>query len=230
MKNLKEIGYDTYCATRCGRIYSIRSGKFLKPKLSTNGYHMVTLSQDGSRLEVSVHRLVARAYLSCDGLYKGVSVDHYVVNHIDFDKLNNSLDNLEYCTQLENVRHSVDGGRYSKINEYRPLSDAIVHQVCKLLDDGSRNKDISTLLGIPTETVSQIRAGIVYGDISDEYDFTKIPTKNRISESKVLGICLELSQGASVNKVRLKFSVSHLTVKSIKQRKTYTYISNNYDW
>lgn len=69
----------------------------------TNGYQFVCLRKNGNSKKFSVHRLVAEAFipnpqnLPC-------------VNHIDGNKQNNSVENLEWCTYSENLKHAIDIG------------------------------------------------------------------------------------------------------------------------
>ena len=225
MKNLKDIGYPHYAATVDGRIYSLYSKKFLSENKKLGDYKAVTLCEDGERKEETVHRLIAKAFVpNPDNLP--------IVNHIDGDKLNNRADNLEWCTQQENVRHAMDTGlrRTEVINEYRTISDETATQICILLEQGSRNKDICEMFDVDQVIVSGIKAGKFYRDISQDFNFRNVPSSNRISESKVIGICKKLQDGESVNKIRLSYGVAFSVVKNIKDRKTYTYLSNNYNW
>lgn len=64
-----------------------------------NGYLYVSLRKGDKRKNYYVHRLVARAFI-------GEIPDGYVVNHLDYNRSNNSADNLEIVTQRENVEHS----------------------------------------------------------------------------------------------------------------------------
>ena len=69
--------------------------KLLTPKKNGNGYLWVKLCVGGEK-SFAVHRLVMLAFVGKSDL---------VVNHLDLNKLNNRLDNLEYCTRRENVHH-----------------------------------------------------------------------------------------------------------------------------
>lgn len=66
-----------------------------------NGYLYVTFVKDGKRSNHYVHRTVAQAFIG--KIPKG-----YVINHIDYDKTNNHVENLEIVTQKKNVQHSID--------------------------------------------------------------------------------------------------------------------------
>ena len=72
-------------------------GQVLQQSLSS-GYAIVTLSFDGVRKSVRVHRLVAEAFLPNP-------INKRTVNHIDENKLNNRIENLEWATDRENANH-----------------------------------------------------------------------------------------------------------------------------
>jgi hypothetical protein len=79
----------------------------LTPFDNGKGYLVVGLSKNGKRKNFYIHRLVASAFLPYK---KGKKV----VNHKDHDTYNNKVDNLEWCTQKENVRYSADRMRHEK--------------------------------------------------------------------------------------------------------------------
>lgn len=86
-----------YAVTSCGKVYSYRSKKFLKPR-NYRGYLGVVLCKDGKRKDYLIHRLVAAAYIpNSDNLP--------LVNHKDENKHNNALNNLEWCTQKYNLNY-----------------------------------------------------------------------------------------------------------------------------
>lgn len=89
-----------YSVSTDGKIYSHLSNKFLKPATS-NGYLIVSLTKNGKAKMHSVHRILAETFIPNPQLKAQV-------NHIDGNKLNNSLDNLEWATQKENFRHYMD--------------------------------------------------------------------------------------------------------------------------
>jgi hypothetical protein len=73
--------------------------KILSATDNGNGYKFVGLRKDGSRKNHYVHRLVATAFIDNPNEF------HYV-NHLDRDRANNIVGNLEWCEQDENVRYS----------------------------------------------------------------------------------------------------------------------------
>jgi hypothetical protein len=78
-------------------------GRILKAHDNGCGYLAVSLSVEGLRVGKLVHRLVAEAFLP-------FAPDRPFVNHIDGDKRNNALENLEWCTRSENMQHAYDTG------------------------------------------------------------------------------------------------------------------------
>lgn len=85
--------------------YSLK-GMIIKPHLS-NGYWYVILKKCGERTHMSVHRLVAIAFLP-----NSEKLTH--VNHKDENKKNNKLENLEWCTPKYNIY-------YGKKTQVRPV-------------------------------------------------------------------------------------------------------------
>ena len=81
-------------------------GKILKPLKDKNGYQYVYLAKSGSQKFKFVHRLVAEAFLG--------DAESLEVNHIDGDKSNNSVTNLEWITHKDNIVHSFETGLHSK--------------------------------------------------------------------------------------------------------------------
>lgn len=84
-----------------------RPGKILFQSHDNHGYPQVYLCKDMRRTTVKVHHLVGTAFLG----YKAPGV---VINHIDSNKRNNNVTNLEYCSQKCNTRHyNTHSGTYS---------------------------------------------------------------------------------------------------------------------
>ena len=79
-------------------IVKIKRDKILY-KSTRSGYYTVNLCKNGKRLSKQVHRLVAEAFIPNPNNKK-------IVNHKDFDRKNNYVDNLEWLTQQENILYS----------------------------------------------------------------------------------------------------------------------------
>lgn len=103
INNIK--GYELcndYTITKEGKVYSYKSGykKEMKGSIDDKGYPYVDLTQsNGKRKCPKTHRLIALAFISNpEGKPQ--------INHIDGNKRNNKISNLEWVTQSENVKHS----------------------------------------------------------------------------------------------------------------------------
>lgn len=92
-----------YAATNDGRIWSYKRRKFRAQSLQRSGYLTISVKENGKHKTLSVHRLIALAWLeNPENLPQ--------VNHKDGVKTNNSRDNLEWCTGLHNSRHAWSTG------------------------------------------------------------------------------------------------------------------------
>ncbi len=96
-----------YSVSDLGRIRNDSKNTFLEGSISTNGYRMVHLRYRVDK-NCSVHRLVAKAF------EPHRDMDDLQINHKDGNKLNNAIDNLEWSTALENMRHSFEMGLQPK--------------------------------------------------------------------------------------------------------------------
>lgn len=103
MKISKDKISEYYNIYPDGVIFSKRRKKDLSPKKDRYGYKIVCLFIDGKRYYLTVHYLVALFFI-------GDRPKDYQVNHKDGNKLNNSVNNLEYVTARENTRHAYDNG------------------------------------------------------------------------------------------------------------------------
>ena len=94
--------YEEYEVDTNGVIYG-KKGKPLKFSINPKGYCIVTFSINGKEKGFGVHQIVARQFIKNDNPEFKTQV-----NHLDGDKTNNHVENLEWVTAKENMRHSVD--------------------------------------------------------------------------------------------------------------------------
>jgi hypothetical protein len=100
--------YKNYQASNLGRIKRLPSkgspnGRMLKGTIGSFGYIKIGLSKNGASKTFNLHSLIAQAFLDHkpNGYKNG-----YVIDHVDNDKSNNKLDNLQFIKPRENILKS----------------------------------------------------------------------------------------------------------------------------
>lgn len=81
--------------------YFISKQKNIKPRISKCGYGFVALYKNNKRKDVRIHRLVANAFLNNLNCYP-------IINHKDGNKMNNNVENLEWCSYSQNTNHAIE--------------------------------------------------------------------------------------------------------------------------
>ena len=95
---VKIEGFEKYEVSNLGKVRNIKSGRILKPFPNRDGYLGHSLCENNKRKHLYLHRIIATAFIDNPGKKPQV-------NHIDENKLNNDLSNLEWCTAKENLIH-----------------------------------------------------------------------------------------------------------------------------
>lgn len=130
-------------------------GKILKPATKT-GYSTLVFSVLNSQCTVYVHALVAQAFI-------GDRPEFFQINHIDGNKQNNSLVNLEYCTPKENTRHAFALGlcRTARGEDCAKakLKAFDIPVIRNRLAIGHLQKDIAFDYGVSHQVIHSIKVG-----------------------------------------------------------------------
>ena len=100
-------GYEgLYRVSNTGKVFGIKRKNILAAAPNEKGYMYVVLCKNGKMKSKRVHKIVMLAFR---GEANGLEI-----NHIDGDKKNNNLSNLEYCTHYENMHHAIRSGLADK--------------------------------------------------------------------------------------------------------------------
>ena len=174
MKLITNAKYDlkfNYYVIETGKIYSERTHKFLSIQLDKDGYEKVQLMcEDGKRHRFSVHRLVM------ENLRPVEDMEFLQVNHIDGNKRNNNINNLEWCTCEENIHHAAKHNLRAKQNgENNPahkLTEETVLEIIELLKSKKYSgAEIDRMYGLCKDYANSIRRKERWAYLTKDIDF-----------------------------------------------------------
>lgn len=157
-----------YRVTKEGEVYSgLRSCPKLTPyRNKQTGYLSVSMRIDGATRRETVHRLVAAAY--CEGFQPG-----FVVNHKNGDRTDNRVDNLEWISNSDNLRHAKDvlGSRVLHLdqsgerNRQAKLTERDVLKIHALRKNGMLQRHIAQRFDVRENLISRILGGKRWGHL-----------------------------------------------------------------
>ena len=212
LKNIK----DLYYISDKGYIYSLYKDDFITSHDdSKRGYLKVKLrTVDNNHKSFSVHRLVMIVYNYRDDF------EDYDVNHIDTNKKNNHIDNLEWCTNKENWRHSIREGIRDDYGDYiKDLST--VHKICEEREKGERPKHISDKLNVSYDAVKKICTGDNYTEIVSQYEFNEMHKFRSLNLDQIESVMNDIKKGIYSQK---EIADKHNTSRGVIRRVRNTYV------
>lgn len=169
------IGYEgLYQVSNLGRIKSLAKNRnslqngdmLLKPSINKKGYLIVRLYKNTVSKDFPVHRLVANMFIDNPS-------NKREVNHINGVKHDNRMENLEWCTGSENVRHAFEIGintpRKGTLNGMAKLNDAKVLEIkVKYSEGNTAMRKLALEYGVDYALIQRIIKGTSWSHIKME--------------------------------------------------------------
>lgn len=169
--------YNYYISEK-GDIYSEVSQKWLTPIVDKDGYLRVRLiNYAGVIKAIPVHRLVMMTYQPVPNM------NLLEVNHKDGDKTNNSLDNLEWVSNKENIQHAYQTGLRNSVGEHNPghkLTEKEVFEIIDFLQYTTYTQaEIAVLYNVHEETIGRIKRKKSWKHLTQDIMFNQRSTTSR---------------------------------------------------
>lgn len=141
-----------YYITDDGRVWSERTQKYLSFQYDKNGYVKVQMrSTDNKSHRYSIHRLVLENFKPIEGM------ENLQVNHIDGNKTNNCLSNLEWTTCKENVRHAINNNLRAAVNGSAKLTPEQVIEIYRRANNGETNIKLGKEYNVHPDQIGRIK-------------------------------------------------------------------------
>lgn len=171
-----------YAVSNDGNVVSINYNHTKLSKLMTvqydkNGYRKVHLTLNNKHRNFRIARLVAMTFIPIPDRYlqQGYRMEDLQVNHIDGNKQNDNVNNLEWCTGKENVIHAeLNNLRHHLKGEDHPMVKhdvSMIHTICELLSQNTLSiSEISEKLNAPFWLVYAIAKEGAWEDIASQHN------------------------------------------------------------
>lgn len=155
---IKINGYKNYSVSNKGNVRNDKTGRILQTQDNGVGYLILQLHKNGVMKSHKVHRLVCEAFILNPQ-------NKETVNHKDGCKYNNNLDNLEWNTLSENVKHSFDNNhRMAVCGEQHGKSKLKLDEVDVIISAKGVGKqiDIAKFFGVSQSLISKIQGNKIW--------------------------------------------------------------------
>lgn len=204
--------------------------KILSPKITNYGYCSVVLQGKSGRDYRSVHRLVASAFI--ENTQPDVRDQ---VNHIDGNTNNNFVENLEWCSQSENMKHAYRVGlELPRANEDGTLAKLTNEQARVIREryvNGEKQKDLAKEYGVGPQSISHVVRNVSFKDAGGPISkarssiYCRGPNQPfaKLTEEQVVEIYKRRQNGEQAPKIiaDMNLSVTKQQIYMIGMKKAY---------
>ena len=163
-----------------GRIRHFKDKSKKYCNINDRGYYSFIVKVQGKKIHLKLHRLVAELFLEPPSaeLVEECSKTHHgvvLVNHKDGNKLNNNIENLEWCTSAQNNKHMWEHGLVEGLkgssNGRSKLVEDDVHTICKLFEEGKTIEEVcEDFPNISRKQIGKIRSNHAWKHIRSLYN------------------------------------------------------------
>jgi hypothetical protein len=170
-----------------GRVRSFKNGRkerILHQRYNNRGYPIVTLSNNSEKTHPRVHRLVALAFLPNP-------CNKPEINHIDMNKHNSHLSNLEWCDRLENVRKAHELKTDMGTGENNSMSLLSNEQALEIfeLKGKEKAKDVCYKYGVSRTAICDIWSGRRWSSVTGYVKEQSLINHNQMQQE----ICIDIT-------------------------------------
>lgn len=199
---------ERYSITEDGQVFSKLRGKFLK-QVIVSGYPAISTKVGNKTYIRYIHRLLAQAYIPNPH-------NMPVVNHIDGNKGNYALDNLEWCSYQDNTNHAISTGLHT------PARKLSASEVLEIYSSKESYVILAAKFGVGKTTIEAIKNGTKYKDLYDVNLVVKTPH----SAAKLTAEDVQVirTSNESVSSLALKFGVNETSIRKVLKRQSYKYL------
>lgn len=239
-----DIAKDRYMISTHGNIYDVIENKLVIPNYNDRYPYIFLLSEkDNRRHRYQLHRLMALSFIF------EKDPNRIFVNHIDGDKTNPNVNNLEWTTAKENTVHAVNNGLFRpNPHNTNKLNKEMVEIICEMLQDGKSYTEILSAIGLDDNRNTRELIGNIYRrkswtKVSSNYTFPTYDRKvfNSHDIDSIKRICEYLEKGSGYKEIvegvfgikyegSLKNKKEYELIRRIKDHQIFTSISKDYNF
>jgi len=224
-----------YIVSSAGDVYSMHYNhkrntvRKLKQRTTKDGYKDVAIPVNGEMKHFRVHRLVALTFIP------NPRKEADQVNHKNGVKSDNYVDNLEWVTGSENLRHAYDHGLcHGTPGEERGLSkftNAQIEEACSLLEQNLPFKTISERTGVSRGILHCILKGRAWKSISKKYNLSNYAYGKPLDYiDRIHDVCKLLEEGRlSIKEISKITGIKKDAIQCIRRGVRYVQISSQYN-
>ena len=205
---------DKYMISNKGRIFSYnnKDDKLYEMKPDNNNtkkyYRLGVRNINNKRETISIHRAVLCSFEPREDM------NQLTVNHIDGNKANNSLDNLEWTSNIENIHHACDNGLRGDSDS---ITDEAIIKIIDLANKGISDLEISKIVNLKVNTVEDVRIGHNYmKNRLKNLELEPVHKLNRITDDIIKNVIKMANNGISDISIANELGLKYNTVKNIR--------------